>query len=474
MISISFCLLTTLLTTGFTAQNSEDQGMQLHQAVVSGDLQQVKSLISSGVDINTNNQLNWTPLHTAIRNNRIEIVKFLLENGVDIDAVDSWGQTALQFAVESGQKEVVELLIEKGANLDILDVRRESAISLARKTGQTEIAELLSEHGAYEQRERQRTNSNRGRPLGQGVRPPIGDITDYNQEQIIQRPGSRDTGSRLNQQGDILSAEEQQPSQIMELPSDPNEIQARIRSFEGLEESILDVSGKSRAEMRQWRNTEDDNRVALIRAVQRQLEFELEFTKQTATEENAKKTVEAIDTLLKTKDERSRIIIRELTIQIREQERELRATTTTRTRGSTRTTRGRGVQVADSTEQTGRTMSIEEEETDKYDPNTQAELDLWLDASVMDFDSTISFAETINEQTREEFRPIRQIAEEENATKTMAAIDGILLARQERLTELAEQLETARARAEEANETISTRGRGRMDQGTESGGRRRR
>jgi len=180
---------------------------------------------------------------------------------------------------------------------------------------------------------------------------------------------------------------------------------------------------------------------------------------------------------LKTKDERSRIIIRELTIQIREQERELRATTTTRTRGSTRTTRGRGVQVADSTEQSERTMPIEEEETDKYDPNTQAELDLWLDASVMDFDNTISFAETINEHIREEIRPIRQIADEEKATKTMAAIDGILLARQERLTELTEQLETARARAEETNETISTRGRGRMDQGMtdqDTGGRRRR
>ena len=218
--------------------------------------------------------------------------------------------------------------------------------------------------------------------------------------------------------------------------------------------------------MRQWRNTEDDNRVAIARAVQRQLEFELEFIKQTATEENAKNTVEAVDNLMKIKDERSRIIIRELTVQIREQERESRATTTRTRAGRTNRTRDN-----DDTEQ-----PEPEEETDRYDPNTQAELDLWLDADVMEFNSIISFAETINEQIREEFRPIRQIASQENAAKTMAAIDGILLARQERLTELGEQLETARARAENEDETRSTRGRGRTDQGSdwESGGRRRR
>ena len=464
MISISFCLLTTLITAGFTAQNPADPGMQLHQAVVSGDIEKVKTLISNGVDINTNNQLNWTPLHTAVRNNRIEIVKYLLENGANVDAIDSRGQTALQFAVESGQKEIVELLIEKGADLNISDERQESAISLARKTGQTEIAEILIEHGAIEQREGQRGN----RPGGRRGRPPADDSS----EQSSQRRGLRGNINIPNPQSDIPSPEEvtniedSQPAEIMELPTDPNEIQARVRSFKGLEESILEVSNKSRSEMRQWRNTEDDNRVAIARAVQRQLEFELEFIKQTATEENAKKTVEAVDNLMKTKDERSKIIIRELTVQIREQERESRATTTTRTRSS-RTNRTR---VEDTTEQ-----SEPEEETDRYDPNTQAELDLWLDADVVEFNSIISFAETINEQIREEFRPIRQIAAEENAAKTMAAIDGILLARQERLTELGEQLETARARAEETDETRSTRGRGRMDQGMteqDTGGRR--
>ena len=177
---------------------------------------------------------------------------------------------------------------------------------------------------------------------------------------------------------------------------------------------------------------------------------------------------------MNTNNERSRIIIRELTVQIREAEREERATTT-RTRGNTRTNlRTNRTRDEEDTEQSDRPMTIEEE-ADKYDPNTQAELDLWLEADVMNYNSTMSFAETINEQIREEFRSIRQIAAEENAEKTMAAIDGILLARQERLNELREQLETARVRAEETtDETRTTRGRGRMDQGTdsESGGRR--
>ena len=470
MISISFCLLITLITAGFAAQNPDDPGMQLHYAVVSGNIEQVKSLISNGVDINTNNQLNWTPLHAAVRNNRIEIVKFLLESGANVDAVEPRGQTALHFAVESGQKEVVQLLIEKGANLDITDERQESAISLARKTGQAEIARILIEHGALEQNQGQRRGQNRGRPDGQRGRPPTGDFS----EQTFQRRGTRGNINFPNPQSDIPSPEEvttieePQPAQIMEIPSDPNEIQARIRTFEGLEESILDISSKSRAEMRQWRNVEDDNRVAIARGVQRQLEFELEFIKQTATEENAKKTVEAVDTLLNTKKDCSRIIIRELTVQIRGEQRELRATTTRTRAGRTNRTRDN-----DDTEQ----PEPREEETDRYDPNTQAEVDLWLDADVMEFNSTISFAETINEQIREEFLPIRQITAEENAAKTSAAIDGILLARQERLDELGEQLETARARAENSEEERSSRGRGRTDQGMsdqDTGGRRRR
>ena len=473
IIPISFCLLITLITAGLTAQNQEDLSMQLHNAVLSGDIEQVKSLISDGVDINANNQLNWTPLHTAVRNNRIEIIEFLLENSANVDAVDARGQTALQFAVESGQKEIVELLIEKDADINILDERQESALSLARKTGQAEIAEILIENGALEQRGNQRGNQNRGQPGGRRGMPPMPNFSGNDPEQIFQRGGPRGNVNPQNQQSDIplpeetISIEEPQPLQMMELPNDPNEIQARIRSFEGLEEAILDISGKSRAEMRQWRNTENDNRVALTRAVQRQLEFELEFTKETAVEENAQKTTEAIDTLLSTNNDRSRIIIRELTIQIREQEREARAATTTTRRTTVRATRTRGVQNEFITGQSEPPALVEEEEeTDKYDPNTQAELNLWLNADVAQFNGTISFAETINEQIREEFRSIRQIATEENAAKTMAAIDGLLLARQERFTELQEQIETARARVEGVDETTGTWGRGRMDQGT--------
>ena len=159
------------------------------------------------------------------------------------------------------------------------------------------------------------------------------------------------------------------------------------------------------------------------------------------------------------------------TIKIREDERESR-TTTTRTRGNTRTN-----------SRTNRTRDVEEtdepeprqEEANKYDPDTQSELDLWLGANVTEYNNTLSFAERINEHVREEFRPIRQIASEENASKTAAAIDGILLARQERITELEDQLETAKAREDDSEDSRNSR-RGRTDQitDTESGGRRRR
>jgi hypothetical protein len=270
-----------------------------------------------------------------------------------------------------------------------------------------------------------------------------------------------------------------QPARITELPSDSNEIKAGVRSFEGLGESISEVSNKSRSEMRQWRDIEDDNRVALARAVQRQLENELEFIKLTATEENAKNTVDAVNTLINTKDDRSRIIIRELTAQIRKEQKVSRTASRNRisVRTASRTNPARGVEDGSVKEQPVRTMPIQEQKTDKYNPETKDELDLWLDANVTEFYSIISFAKAIDEKIHEEYRPVRQVAVEENASKTVAAIDGILLVRQERIAELGEQLEAAKARAENAEETRTTRGRSRTDRGAmaqESGSRRRR
>lgn len=58
---------------------------------------------------------------SAARRGELEKVKSLIESGVDVDAKTNYGATALSFAADRGQKEVVEYLLSKGANPNVKD-----------------------------------------------------------------------------------------------------------------------------------------------------------------------------------------------------------------------------------------------------------------------------------------------------------------------------------------------------------------
>ena len=70
----------------------------LHKAVRSGNIQDVKALISSGVEIDAKGKTQEMPLFEAARNNLVSIAKLLLQNGADVNARDSVLQTPLHFS----------------------------------------------------------------------------------------------------------------------------------------------------------------------------------------------------------------------------------------------------------------------------------------------------------------------------------------------------------------------------------------
>jgi len=95
----------------------------LHLAVLSGDIDIVKILISNNADINISDGfLGQTTLGCAISSGNIAMAKYLVGNGVDIDAVDDFSQTALHLVSESDENiEFTKLLISCGVNLDAID-----------------------------------------------------------------------------------------------------------------------------------------------------------------------------------------------------------------------------------------------------------------------------------------------------------------------------------------------------------------
>jgi len=70
----------------------------LDLAIRRGDIDTVKDLIKSGVNINKKNSLGDTPLITATLCGHINIIKKLIKSGVNINKKNSLGDTPLNLA----------------------------------------------------------------------------------------------------------------------------------------------------------------------------------------------------------------------------------------------------------------------------------------------------------------------------------------------------------------------------------------
>jgi ankyrin repeat protein len=90
-------------------------------------------------------------LHEAVRSGNVEAVRSVLKSGVDVNGLDSWG-TPLALAVGKGVDNIVELLIDAGADLEaatlpVAGAERPLHLAATRSWG-ARTAELLISRGA--------------------------------------------------------------------------------------------------------------------------------------------------------------------------------------------------------------------------------------------------------------------------------------------------------------------------------------
>jgi hypothetical protein len=466
-------LVVSYAVSSYGQQNEENTPASLHRAINSGDIEKVKSILSSGVDVNARNSINGTPLHTAVTKQNKEIVQLLLEKNADVNLVNNARQTPLHIAVSTGQKDIVELLVAKGADVNTLDGMGGNALSLAQEGGYKEIAEFLIQHGAKD------------------PKLVVSELNLYGEERGQERPGmAPEQGGGVQRQPTLMPGQEEHEVDIL---ADPNEIKARIKTFEGLEKSIDEVASKSKIEIGRWQQIKTDNRATLARVMQNQLENEVELIRKVADKEKAKKTTDAIDTYLAKRKDRTSKIARELSAQEKEQRQQNRSAGRTRGR-STRGSRGTSSQnsgYSRSTEtypeQSGTrrgaarrgTSETNQESAEPVDEEEQNEIDQWLQADVQDYDGKVSLFTAVNEQIQRDFIGLRNLSEEEKAKKTTATIDGLLLARKQRYDELNQYIQDEKAKLEkQENQPDQTRGRGQQWENTgqdnQTGSRRRR
>ncbi|CAE1237156.1 BARD1 [Acanthosepion pharaonis] len=102
-------------------KNSKGETL-LHVAVIKGDTEKVKNLLSDGVDVNIKDYAGWTPLHEACNHGHDKIAELLLDNGALINIPGSENDTPLHDAVVNGRVKCVQLLVSRGASLTLRNV----------------------------------------------------------------------------------------------------------------------------------------------------------------------------------------------------------------------------------------------------------------------------------------------------------------------------------------------------------------
>jgi ankyrin repeat protein len=121
--------------------------MTLSLAVRFGSDQDISNQLSTGADINSFDDLGYSPLHYAAENGRVSAISLLLDKGAKIDILGSkYAVTPLWCAASAGQTSAVQALLDKGANISVTG-QVSDPLTAAVQNGSVDIVNLLVSHG---------------------------------------------------------------------------------------------------------------------------------------------------------------------------------------------------------------------------------------------------------------------------------------------------------------------------------------
>jgi cytohesin len=140
----------SILAEGVDANTKGNSGASLlHVALLGGHEAAAALLISKGADTHATMTDGTTPLHFAVFRNCKEIANFLIEDGVDVNAMGANLGTPLHLAVSTANIEIAEMLLTKGADVNIKNKRDQTPLAIAKlKKDNNKMITLLEKHGA--------------------------------------------------------------------------------------------------------------------------------------------------------------------------------------------------------------------------------------------------------------------------------------------------------------------------------------
>jgi beta-lactamase regulating signal transducer with metallopeptidase domain len=120
----------------------------LVEAAADGDLDDVRSLLDGGANVNAAVLGDGSPLIAAAREGHRALVLFLLDRGADVNLPVDGDGAPLIMAAREGHRQIVETLLDRGANIELMSPSDENALIQASAEGHLDVVRLLVDRGA--------------------------------------------------------------------------------------------------------------------------------------------------------------------------------------------------------------------------------------------------------------------------------------------------------------------------------------
>jgi outer membrane protein OmpA-like peptidoglycan-associated protein len=126
-----------------TKNNSTSSELELHDAVRSKNLNEVKRLVSNGLLINSQDKDGYSAINLAVKLNHYEIAEFLIKKGASLNIVDIYKDTPLLVSTRNSTNAISKILLCNGAKKDVVDSKGFTPLGYAIKNNDLFIIEIL-------------------------------------------------------------------------------------------------------------------------------------------------------------------------------------------------------------------------------------------------------------------------------------------------------------------------------------------
>lgn len=109
--------------------NQSEYSQMLFSAVVLGNISAIKTILQRNADVNSRvKETGMTPVMMAVKVKNAQVLRYLITSGADINLQNNEGQTALHISCILGLDEMFAILIKSGANISIIDKKNHHAM----------------------------------------------------------------------------------------------------------------------------------------------------------------------------------------------------------------------------------------------------------------------------------------------------------------------------------------------------------